>query len=98
MYYNKEGEPISMLQWADLMEDMEYRKVIESYLRGYHISTVWLGLNYNFFSDAPIHIFETMIFCEDKEDHLSYYMNRSSTINEAFESHKQAIDLAKDGK
>ena len=66
LYYNRQGEPIGLHEWADLMEDAEYRLVANTEVGPYRISTVWLGLDHSWSSivggpGVPI-IFETMVF------------------------------------
>jgi len=95
MYYDKEGKQIPMLEWADLFEDMKYRKIGDTDVGDYHISTVWIGLNHNIFSETEILIFETMIFCKDEEDYLHQWMERYGTLEEAELGHEIAIELAR---
>jgi hypothetical protein len=62
MYFDRQGRPMGMLDWARMMEDRDYSVVAQHWVRGWMVSTVWLGLNHNFtFKGAPV-IFETMIF------------------------------------
>jgi hypothetical protein len=98
MYYDKKGKKISIHEWAELFEDMKYRKIGDTYVGNYHISTVWLGINHYIFSENDEYklIFETMIFCEDKEDGLCNWMERYSTLEEALEGHENAINIAKE--
>jgi hypothetical protein len=62
LYYDRKGRPIGMLDWVRLVEDRDYSVIAQHWVRGWKVSTVWLGLNHNFtFKGAPV-IFETMIF------------------------------------
>ena len=63
-YYAKDGTPIGdTLTWAELFEDREYTRVAETILEdGTRISTIWLGLDHNFFDNGPPIIFESMVF------------------------------------
>jgi len=64
-YYDKYANPISREEYFKLMKDNEYRIMALTPLPdGKRVSTVWLGINYNF-SDGPPLIFETMVFPED---------------------------------
>jgi hypothetical protein len=64
MYYDRQGRPMPMRQWIMAIEgEPESRRV--AYTRfdsGVWVSTVWLGINYNW-GDGPPLIFETMVFC-----------------------------------
>jgi hypothetical protein len=62
MYYDRKGQPIDIMTWARSLEDHEGRIVAQHWVRGWMISTVWLGLDHSFgHCRAPL-IFETMIF------------------------------------
>lgn len=63
-YYDREGNPIDLLRWGELLEDPEYRCVTDTTLPdGTWISTVWLGLDHSMpWNDGPPLIFETMVF------------------------------------
>ena len=63
LYYDRQGQPITLRQWCQLSEDMAYKRVAEDYLDDGHIwvSTVWMGLNHSFGPGEPL-IFETMVF------------------------------------
>jgi len=68
VYTGKKGEPLTLKEWDDRMGDLEYRRV------GYdeipqtsknpasYVSTVWLGIDHNFFPNGPPITFETMRF------------------------------------
>ena len=62
MYYDRQGKPIEMLDWARKHEDTDYRVVAQHWVRGWMVSTVWLGLDHNFTRQGAPVIFETMIF------------------------------------
>lgn len=67
MYYGRKGEPLTLLEWAARLEDLEYKRVAyteippTSKYPASYLSTVWLGLDHNFFGGHPL-IFETMRF------------------------------------
>ena len=64
MYYDRKGQPIDMMTWARSFENHEARVVGQHWVRGWMVSTVWLGLDHSFAfgrEHAPL-IFETMIF------------------------------------
>ena len=64
LYYDRQGNPIAdTFVWAQMFENEELRRVRDTHLpNGFRVSTVWLGLNHNPFSDGPPLIFESMVF------------------------------------
>jgi len=85
-HYDKQGEPIGLLEWAKLLEDNEYRRVGYTKVEGCAVSTVWLGLNHQY-GDGPPLIFETMIDTGDGWDDERRY----STLEEAQKGHTVAV-------
>lgn len=69
MYFDKDGSPLGLWEWARKFEDVEYRRVGLDEREGIEVSTVWLGLNHSFL-DGPLLIFETMVF--DNQDLHGY--------------------------
>lgn len=71
MYMDKFGRPLTLMEWAKLTEDLEYKRVGYTDLeptilvptRSY-VSTVWLGLDHNFWPGPPL-LFETMRFSHE---------------------------------
>jgi hypothetical protein len=62
-YYDRQGRPIDLYRWADLLGDSEYKFVASDELfDGTWVSTVWLGIDHRYFGDGPPLIFETMVF------------------------------------
>jgi hypothetical protein len=61
-YYDRQGKPMELMTWAQKFEDREYRVVAQHWVRGWMISTVWLGLDHSFSMGGPPVIFETMVF------------------------------------
>jgi hypothetical protein len=65
MFWDRQGQPMEMLAWAEKFEhDDAYRIVAQHWVRGWKVSTIWDGLNggFNPFSQGPALIFETRIF------------------------------------
>lgn len=60
LYYDREGQPISQDEWAGLLGHDEYRRVAETTIDDFWVSTVWLGLNHSLGGGKLI--FETMVF------------------------------------
>jgi hypothetical protein len=64
LYYDRQGKPLDMMGWALKHADFDYTVVAQHWVRGWMVSTVWLGIDHNLnpFSKGPPVIFETMIF------------------------------------
>ena len=62
LYFDRQGKPIGMMDWARKHDDREYSTVAQHWVRGWMVSTVWLGINHNYLPSGPPLIFETMIF------------------------------------
>lgn len=63
LFFDREGAPISSHQWQALAADTAYQRVDDTVLDGrVRVSTVWVGINYNFRPSGPPLIFETAIF------------------------------------
>ena len=62
IYYDWDGHPIALRQWAELMEANLDRHVADDMVGDVRVSTVWLGLNHNWSGQGPPLIFETMVF------------------------------------
>lgn len=67
-YFDRAGKPITFARWVAVMEkDPDSRIVHHTWLvcdtSIVLVSTVWLGMDHNFFSDSgPPLVFETMVF------------------------------------
>jgi len=94
---NKNVIPSSLEEWANFIESKfptNYRHVGDEIIDGKRVSTVFIGLTYNFdpFSHVPI-VFETMVF----DNKHGIYQDRYSTWQEAEEGHKKAVEWVKNG-
>lgn len=77
-----------LMTWAKWYEKAD-RVVKRTELPGnILVSTIFLGLDHSFFTDAP-QLFETMIFGGEQDG----YQERYSTWEEAEKGHEQAIKL-----
>jgi hypothetical protein len=92
MYYDMQGKPMST--W-DFLNDFNERHIALDVINGYRISTVWMGIDHNFFRKGLPVIFETMIFKEDgaEGDDLAGYQDRYCLKELALEGHRKACDL-----
>jgi len=62
LYFGRDGKPMDAMTWARMVEDRDYSVVAQHWVRGWKVSTVWLGIDHNFTRQGPPVIFETMIF------------------------------------
>jgi len=61
MFYNRKGEPIELLEWVQLSENLDYKRVGRTeFPDGSFVSTIWLGMSHSW--GSPSHIFEAMHF------------------------------------
>lgn len=89
--------PCEFMVWAKQFEEMskaDTRHVGDDMIKGYHVSTVWLGLDHQYFNGPPL-IFETMVFHGDTCGDI--YMDRYTTWEQAVEGHKRAIQWVNEG-
>jgi hypothetical protein len=87
-YRDKEGNNITLQQWSDLIEDIEYRRIIQERVKECFVSTVWLGVehfNKNFF--------ETMVF---KGEEIMY-MERYEHLYQALQGHEEIKEEIENG-
>ena len=91
-YYDREGRPIGMMRWSELLGDEDYKILQQDVFvmaqEPVKVSTVWLGLNHNWTGGAPL-IFETMIF-GGTHDLMCW---RASNEQDALEAHREAVTL-----
>ena len=86
----KKAVPVEdVLEWARWFETAN-RRVAKDNIGEASISTVFLGIDHNFFGGKPL-LFETMIFGGKHND----YQDRYHTWEEAEAGHKKAVDLVK---
>lgn len=90
-YYDREGRPIEMMEWVELMHE-DYKRVAETRVGQVYVSTVWLGLNHNWGRGRPL-IYETMAFGPGSWSEL--LCERYSTEAEALAGHERAVALAR---
>jgi len=90
-YFDRQGNEIGLMKFAELFEDYDYKILKRTDLENCWVSTVWLGTDYDFYetNDKPI-IFETMVFPNDSRS--EEYCERYSTEEEALEGHERMVD------
>lgn len=64
-YFDRDGERISMRQWAMLFGYKNYQIVKRTDVGPFFVSTVWLGLDHSFDVEGLPLIFETMVFSQE---------------------------------
>jgi hypothetical protein len=77
-----------LLEWAKWFEKTD-RSVADDTFGPVRVSTVFLGLNHNFFRAGPPVLWETMIFGGRHDE----YMERYSSYAQALEGHARAVAL-----
>lgn len=103
MYFDRQGRPLDMTEWAEKHADKDYLIVAQHWVRGWMVSTVWLGLDHGFgMSHAPV-IFETMIFPPGDEDprtsvaaEFDEYQERYPTEQAAQAGHDRALSFMRE--
>lgn len=91
-YYDRQGNPLTMLEWATRFETRTDKRVAETTLpNGRWVSTVWLGLNHNHARTGPPLIFETMVFPKEGE-YGELDCDRYSTEAEALAGHARMCE------
>ena len=86
IYMGRKGEPLTLAEWAERSENLEYRRVSYDELPetsvnpASYVSTVWLGIDQSFgLIDHPPILFETMRFAIEAkpmtwpDGHVSQY-------------------------
>lgn len=85
-YFDRKGNPISVLEWGKLWEDKEYRFVCSTPINDYMVKTIWTGLNCIIFFEEPV-IFETRVY-GPKGNPFLHYDSKYTTEEEALSGHE----------
>lgn len=94
-HYDKEGLPITFGEYMARSEDMEYKRVDVTDLGRAEVSTIWLGIDHNWFRKGPPVIFETMLFFEDADNEMHTACWRYATLEQAKAGHQATVDKVK---
>lgn len=97
VHYDREGKPISMMEWGRLLANETYKRVAEAQVGPYWVSTVWLGIDHGFGGGPPL-IFETMVFATGPDvEGLGPDLDchRWSTKAEALAGHDEVVTLVR---
>lgn len=84
--------PCDVIAWAKQF-GLNDTHVADDMINDHHVSTVWLGLDYNYWGGPPL-VFETMVFKPDGGDN---YCVRYTTWEQAEAGHQEAISWVKNG-
>lgn len=90
-YFDKDGNPMSLEDWAKKHSDFDYKSIGDDRSEMWQVSTVWLGINHNFIGEGPPIIFESMVFRNDPEDWEDHDCRRYSTLAEAEAGHAELV-------
>jgi hypothetical protein len=93
LYFDKDGEPLTLWQWVRKFEDPDYRNVARDIVGDYLVSTVWLGVNYSHTGGKLT--FETMVFDTSRQEDdriVDGYISRYGTLEAAEAGHKWTVD------
>lgn len=62
-FYDRDGEPILLVEWSGLFGDWEYRRIDETHVGKYRVVTIWVGHDVGMgYGGGPPLIFETTVF------------------------------------
>ncbi|MGE5697184.1 MAG: hypothetical protein ACM4D3_18735 [Candidatus Sericytochromatia bacterium] len=96
VYYDRAGNPMTRQQWAQKLDDEDYRHIARDVIGPREpldpaplitVSTFWLGLNHDWRSEEPL-IYETII---GGGEHDTTGM-RYATESQAREGHRRVVD------
>jgi hypothetical protein len=88
--FGKTPVEADLLEWGKWFQDAD-RHVAQTEIGDFWISTVFLGLDHQFGEGPPL-LFETMVFNKDRDD---LWCERSSTWEEAEETHQRGVDYVR---
>lgn len=103
-------EKVDLMTWARWFEGSPERVVRHDKVKDFLISTVFLGLDYNFSRTGKPILFETMIFDNARSrtytvggrehtTHPDVYQDRYHTYDQALKAHNKIVrELVKNGK
>lgn len=90
LYYDMDGNPVTIQEWSVIFEDHDARKVgddtIEDGAEDVRVSTVLLGLDHSWGKGPPL-IFETMIFGGPHDN----FCTRYATKQQALDGHEAVV-------
>jgi hypothetical protein len=91
-------ECADLLQWAkwfELATKDGSRHIAKTDIGEHWISTVFLGLDHNFFHHGPPILFETMVFSQKGDFRSDETMQRYATYEEAERGHNRLVEMVR---
>lgn len=88
---SKEPVPVNFWAWVNWMETFDHRRIALDEIGSIAVSTVFLGLDHNFYGEGAPILFETLVSVNGTALEIVRYR----TYQEAVEGHKLAIAQAK---
>ena len=91
-FIDKNGNEVSLKEWATLLEDRDYRFLAAQEVGKYRVSTIWEGVDM-----MPIRegIYSTVVFEGDNPLRVLYH---SQTLEEAKLTHERIVAEVRDGR
>jgi len=84
--------PVDLMTWALWFEDSDNdRQIGNSFIHGSRVSTVFLGLDYDFSRKGPTILFETIVFGGEFDQEMWRY----STLLQAKMNHQRIMNLVR---
>ena len=102
IYYDRQGQPMTMHQWAEKFQDEDYTHIARDVIGPVEpldpapliiVSTFWLGVNPNWRNDEPL-IYETLITGGGYDATGMRY----ATEEQAREGHRRVVDELRAGR
>ena len=102
IYYDRQGQPMTMHQWAEKFQDEDYTHIARDVIGPDEpldpaplitVSTFWLGVNPNWRNDEPL-IYETLIIGGGYDATGMRY----ATEKQAREGHRRVVDELRAGR
>ena len=102
IYYDRQGQPMTMHQWAEKSEDEDYTRIAGDVIGPDEpldpiplitVSTFWLGVNHNWRNNEPL-IYETVIIGGGRDATGIRY----ATETQAREGHRRVVDELRAGR
>ena len=86
-FYDREGEEVTLEEWAALFEDKDYRRIGLYEDKRHVVSTVWLGVDSH-------ENFETMVFeiVNGEVDFGGVYSERYASAEQAEAGHERIVE------
>lgn len=83
LYFDRQGQPIELMDWARKMEDDKYRRLAFDWVGRYSVSTIWEGLDrgMGWYTGRPPLIFSTAVLTDDEWVDVEHYATEALAIH-----------------